>query len=313
MGRVELVREDDEPAQEGGVREDKVGVCLRVGGQAGCQEGVHERDEGRVGRARVDARAGPEIALLEDDEVEAGHDAEVGAAAAAERPVEVGVGGGRGGHDGPGGEDDFVLPDVVARPAARAGEVGDAAAEGEAADADSRAAPADDGEAERVERFRDIDPPVAGADGDGLAVRGEGDFGELAEVDGYPVATDVGAAFEGRVAAGFDGEGGVGAGEDLDGFGDVLGRLWCDEAGGGEGCLACRPVAVVGGVVRGGGEGYEVGEVLGEGFALGVLVGMDMRCRVACFLQYCHTYLLPQPGAPARGVHHVVLSLFTIW
>lgn len=106
----------------------------------------------------------------------------------------------------------------------------------------------------------DVYPAGAGADRDGAMVLGEGDGGEVGQVEGYAVG-DVGCTGEGRVAAGFDGEGGAEVGEDLDCFGDVPGGGGRDEAGRRDLRLAGRPVAVLLDVVGGGGgEGYEVRE-----------------------------------------------------
>jgi hypothetical protein len=71
------------------------------------------------------------------------------------------------------------------------------------------------------------------------------------------------------VAAGFDGEGGVEVGEDLDCFGDIVGGGGGHEAGWFDFGLAGRPVAALVGVVGGRvGEGYEVGEGRGKGLTL---------------------------------------------
>lgn len=114
----------------------------------------------------------------------------------------------------------------------------------------------------------DVEPAGAGAEGDGGAVRGYGDGGHGGEVDGDAVA-DAGACAEGGVAAGFDGEGYSGRGQELEGRGDIRGGGWADEAGRGEVGLSSGPVVVRRCVVERAGVCYPVWQDGLESFTLG--------------------------------------------
>lgn len=103
---------------------------------------------------------------------------------------------------------------VVAGPSLQAREVRDTAAEDQSAYADVCDAPGHDGQLERVERLGDVDPAVARADGDGLAIGRDGDGVQVHQVDGHAVG-HVRAAREGGVPAALDGEGCVPRREDL--------------------------------------------------------------------------------------------------
>ena len=104
-------------------------------------------------------------------ERELGHDAEV-AAAAAQRPEEVGVLVGARGHRLPVREDDLGAEQVVDREAVRAREVSHPSAERQAADAGRRDDAARNGEPVLVRRRVDLAPGGAAADADGSRPRG---------------------------------------------------------------------------------------------------------------------------------------------
>ena len=103
-------------------------------------------------------------------EGERGDDAEV-AAAAADRPEQVGVLVGARADALAAGQHELGLEQVVDRQAALAGQVAEAAAEGQAADAGRRDDPARRGEAVLVGGGVDLAPGAAAADADGPGLR----------------------------------------------------------------------------------------------------------------------------------------------
>ena len=115
-------------------------------------------------------RAGDDRADLVQAERERRDDAEV-AAAAADRPEQVGVLVLARADALAARQDDLRLEQVVDREAALAGQVAEAAAEREAADAGGRDDPAGRGEAVLVGRGVDLAPGAAAADPDGPRLR----------------------------------------------------------------------------------------------------------------------------------------------
>lgn len=220
---VEEAREEQPPPLSQVVRLDKVRVRPGVGGQALGSQARHHRQKCLVRSAAVKHQGPrPQVALLKGREVEPRDDAPVGAAAAAEGPVQIRVAGGIGVDDAPRREDELKVAHVVARPAVQAGEVGLSAAQGEPADSDAGGPASDDGQAEGVEGRGHVDPAVSGAHGDGFPVGGDGDLVEVGEVDGHAVL-DVGSAGERCVAGALDGEGGLERRERLHDVGYILG------------------------------------------------------------------------------------------
>ena len=148
-------------------------------------------------------RAGVDRADRMRLEQEARHDAEV-AAAAAQRPEEVGVLALAGRDEAAIGQDDVGLEQVVDRQAVLAREVPGAAAEGEARDAGGRDDAEGHGQAERVGGVVDVARRAAGIDPHGAARRIDAHALHQREVDHQAVV----AAAEARaiVAAAPDGD-----------------------------------------------------------------------------------------------------------
>ncbi len=157
-----------------------------------------------------------------EPEEERGDDAEV-AAAAAHRPEQVRVLVRAGRHEPPVGQHDVGLEQVVDGQAALAGQVAEAAAEREPADAGGGDDAAGRGEAEGVGGVVDVAPGAAAADARGPGGRIDPDALHRREVDDEPVVAGaeagavVAAAADGEEQAVFAGE--VDGGDDVGGVG----------------------------------------------------------------------------------------------
>ncbi len=136
-------------------------------------------------------------------EQERGDDAEV-AAAAANRPEQIGVLLGIGGHEPAVGQHDVDLEDVVDGQAAAAGEMAEPAAERQAADAGGRDDAGRHGIAERVRGVIDIAPCAAAFDAHGLRHRVDANTLHPRQLDHQAVVDAAEAA--GVVTAALDGE-----------------------------------------------------------------------------------------------------------
>src|SRR5579859_6477496 len=166
-----------------------------------------------------EGRACDHGADLVETELEGGHDAEV-AAAAPDRPVEVGVGVGARGHFGAVGEYHLCLEQVVDGEAALAGEVAEAAAERQATDAGRADDPARRREAVLAGRGVDLLPHAASADADGARLGIDLDVLEQREIDHDAVidGSEPGAV----VSAAADGDAQVVLARERDRLGDVV-------------------------------------------------------------------------------------------
>ena len=182
---------------------------------------VGGRDEAgdRVGRRRQEQHSAVGVAELVEVVLEAGHDADI-AAAAADRPEEVGLRARVDAAELAVGRDDVRGDDRVDREAVLPGQVADPAAGRDPADPDGAGVAEPDGQAVGVGGGRDVGRGRAGLSPGRPRGRVDVDLLHLAEVDhqsavGRRVAgAAVAAAPDGELEAGFAG--------DVDDRGDVL-------------------------------------------------------------------------------------------
>ena len=160
----------------------------------GAADAVEVAQELRRRVDRVDDEAGedlrPELVQLE---LEAGHHAEV-AAAAADRPEEIGVLGGAGAAQAAVGGDDVGGEQVVDGHAELAADPAEAAAEGQAGDAGGRVDAGRQREAVRLGRGVDVGEERAGLDAGGALDGIDRDGAHLREVEQERVVGDGEAA-----------------------------------------------------------------------------------------------------------------------
>ena len=235
LAQVELLRERRR-RRHGGEGEEAVQLARGV------------RDEVAVGREhlgalldRPEGRAADDRAHLVQAEEERGDDAEV-AAAAADRPVQVGVLVRRGADPLAAREHDLGLEQVVDRQAALAGQVADAAAEGEAADAGGRDDPARRRQPVLVGRGVDFAPDAAAADPHRAGLRIDLDVLQAREVEDDAVVT--GPQAGAVVAAAADREQELVVAGEGDDLGDVVGVGAARRSAPGAGRSSrCRPRA----------------------------------------------------------------------
>ena len=178
-----------------------------------------DREHLGAGLDRPERRPADDRAHLVQPEEERGDDAEV-AAAAPDRPVQIGVLVGARAHALAACQHELRLEQVVDREPALAGQVADAAAEGEAADPGGRDDPARRREPVLVRRPIDFAPGAAAADPDGAGLRIDLDVLQRREVDDDAVVarSQAGAV----VAAAADGQEQVVVACERDGHGDVV-------------------------------------------------------------------------------------------
>ena len=159
------------------------GVPADVARQGGHDAGVLAQRGGRLLRLvdrDADAHHRAEVVGAEG---EAGDDAEV-AAAAAQRPEQLGVGVGVDLDDLAAGQDELEGDEVVAGQAVLAGEPADPAAEREAGHAGLGHDPGRDDQPVRRGRGVDVAEPAAAARVHQLALRIDGDLAQPGQVDG---------------------------------------------------------------------------------------------------------------------------------
>ena len=154
--------------------------------RSGRQELAVRREHVGAELDRPERRAREHVADLVQPEQERGDDAEV-AAAAADRPVKVGVLVGAGAHALAAREHHLGLEQVVDGQAALARQVTEAAAEREAAHAGRRDDPAGRRKAVLVRRAVDLAPRAAAADADRARLGIDLDVLQRREVDHDPV------------------------------------------------------------------------------------------------------------------------------
>jgi hypothetical protein len=243
LAHVELLRER-RCGRHRGEREEAVQVARGAG-----EEVAVDREDLGGGLHRPERRPGDHGVHLVHPEQERGDDAEV-AAAAADRPVQVGVLVGARAHAVAARQHQLGLEQVVDREAVPPCEVTQAAAQGEASDAGRGDDPARRGEAVLVRRLVDLAPRAAAADADGPGLRIDVDVLERGEIDDDTV---VNSAEPGSVvAASADGEGQVAVAGERDGPRDVARAGAARDQGGPlvDHRVVDRAVLVVGRVLR---------------------------------------------------------------